>query len=147
MKGFDYVTDTSTGILLRTITGSHGSSVGIVTMLQAGRYRVPRYFALQRNIQTGSGIHRDSCMMASALVLEIQQRITTHLHLVTRLRMSGATPPLPLRVCMVCSVETSPCTEPLTANYIILTTHTNYTLSEAQFCSPPAGKSEPHPVW
>jgi len=40
VKGFDYITNTCNGILLRTIIGSHGSSVGIVTMLQAGRYRV-----------------------------------------------------------------------------------------------------------
>jgi hypothetical protein len=40
VKGFDYVTNTCNGILLRTITGSYGSSVSIVTMLEAGRYRV-----------------------------------------------------------------------------------------------------------
>ena len=36
----DYVTITCNGMLLRTITGSHSSSVGIVTALQAGRYKV-----------------------------------------------------------------------------------------------------------
>jgi hypothetical protein len=38
VKGLDYVTITCNEILLRTITGSQGSSVGKVTGLQSGRY-------------------------------------------------------------------------------------------------------------
>ena len=35
-------------------------------------------------------------------------RLTTYLHLVPRLRMSGAIPPLPLNACMVCVGKTLP---------------------------------------
>jgi hypothetical protein len=62
-----------------------------------------RYSKLQ-NVQTGSTVHPASCSMGTAVLswgLNGQGvKLTTHLHLVTRLRMSGAIPLLPLYALM-----------------------------------------------
>jgi len=78
-----------------------GSSVGIVTRLQAWRSgarisKMPKYSCLVQNLLFGSGADPASCWMTTGVYSrrQIGQGVlsTTHLHL----RMSGVIPLLPL---------------------------------------------------
>ena len=57
-------------------------------------------FLLSKNIQTSSGAHPASYSMGE------EMRTITYLHLMLRLRMGGAIPPLPLHDFMVCVENT-----------------------------------------
>jgi len=79
------------------IRRSRSSSVGIVTGLQAGRPRFhtrqgQEFLSLRYRVQPGTGAHPASCPK------RVPGALTTHLHLVPRLRMHGAIPPIPQHV-------------------------------------------------
>jgi len=60
-------------------------------------------FSLDHSVQTGSGAHQASCPMGTGDLSRRRGRgakLTTHLHLVPRLRKRGAIPPLPQYVFM-----------------------------------------------
>jgi len=78
-------------------------TVDIASVLQAGRngVRIPagtRDFFLLQNVQTGSGAHRASYLMGTEALSRGKRnrsvKLTTHLHLEARLRISGGIPPL-----------------------------------------------------
>ena len=78
-------------------------TVHIATVLQAGRngVRIPagtRQFSLLQNVQTGSGAHQAYYLMGTEALSRGKRnrsvKLTTHLHLEARFRMSEGTPPL-----------------------------------------------------
>jgi len=73
--------------------------VGIVSSYgRRSEFRIPsmnkRFFS-SKTVQTGSGAHRASYSVGNG-VTSRGMKLTTHLHLVLRLRMSGAAPLLPV---------------------------------------------------
>ena len=69
-----------------------------------------RDISLLQIIQTGSGAHLAFCSMGTGFLPRGQSRrggrLTTHIHLVPRLRMSGAVPLLPLYAFMAWTGKT-----------------------------------------
>jgi len=68
---------------------------------------------LIQTIQMGSGDHPVSYSMGTGSSLPRDKvagglGLTTHVHFMLRLRMSSATPPLPVYVFLVCTATTSP---------------------------------------
>jgi hypothetical protein len=98
----------------RIHSGSRNRVVSIETMLRAGRSGVlipaeARDFYLLQNVQTGSQDHPASTPSGTGVLPGDGGRglqLTAHLHLVTRSRMSGATPLLPLSAFMVWTGKT-----------------------------------------
>jgi hypothetical protein len=68
-------------------------------------------FSLLQNVQTSSGAHPASSSIATGVLsLGVKQLgfEADHLHLMPRLRMRGAIPPLLINVFMVCTGTTLP---------------------------------------
>jgi len=81
------------------------SAVGIVASLRTRRssVRIPawaRYFSLYRNIQTSSEAHPPAYSMGTGVLWDKAVRVSTQLHLLSRLRMSGDLLLLPLHAFM-----------------------------------------------
>jgi hypothetical protein len=94
-----------TSVIFMKIRGTSGS---IEARLRPGRLRcdsgtsIDGIFALRHRIQTGLGAHPSTCLMGTGFLIpgvkHLCVKLTTHLHLGPRLRMSGAKHPLPQNV-------------------------------------------------
>jgi len=87
-----------------------GSSRNVVTVLRARRPQINsrqgRGFSLLHSLQTGCGAHSASCVMGNGDSFSWGyngqgQKLTNHIHLVSRLRKRGGIPPLNTYYCLV----------------------------------------------